>query len=424
MSWADMLINASFKGTSFECISTDDETGRDVAFYEYPYVDGTDSDDLGRRGRQFSIRAVFWNEFYALLPGFLQLLDESGPGELIHPTYGSFPSVQLLRHRVRQDAERPDFAIVQMEFVEHLDSKPPFSRSIPILQTLQVYAAMVSAWIGAAEDFVGRIDMLRTSLLGGAVGLFSRLSALGDMTAGVIMGFRNTFSGTTITTTSSDYSDDPDAFCADVSAGLEAGLTANRDFSGDRAMSDWSAVMIDANAITALPTQLSLGTAPSMSATGHLAAIPVDPADLGAVDALVTAAVASAVAQTASDLLNEQATTPTLTPAQVEQIADDARDLINQAIAKYRALEGSVAARPVTEPLKTAAGELLDLALAVLNARPPLISRQIPAPCNLHLAAFRWYGDYTRATELLRLNPTVRNPNDILRGDVLNGYAD
>ncbi|MGV4146288.1 DNA circularization protein, partial [Citrobacter freundii] len=42
---------------------------------------------------------------------------------------------------------------------------------------------------------------------------------------------------------------------------------------------------------------------------------------------------------------------------------------------------------------------------------------------NLHLLAHLWYEDYTRATELLRLNPTLRNPNNIKAGDVLNAYS-
>ena len=64
--------------------------------------------------------------------------------------------------------------------------------------------------------------------------------------------------------------------------------------------------MLDASAIVALPAQLALGTAPAMTGeAGHMAAIPIDSADLGAVDALVTAAVASQVAQAAADLLTK-----------------------------------------------------------------------------------------------------------------------
>lgn len=55
--------------------------------------------------------------------------------------------------------------------------------------------------------------------------------------------------------------------------------------------------------------------------------------------------------------------------------------------------------------------------------RPPLTTRVVNAETNLHLLAHQWYGDYTRATELLRLNPSLRNPNAIKTGDILNAYS-
>ncbi|EBC7006980.1 multidrug DMT transporter permease, partial [Salmonella enterica] len=41
----------------------------------------------------------------------------------------------------------------------------------------------------------------------------------------------------------------------------------------------------------------------------------------------------------------------------------------------------------------------------------------------LHLLAHQWYGDHTRAGELLRLNPGLRNPNVIRKGDRLHAYS-
>ena len=53
------------------------------------------------------------------------------------------------------------------------------------------------------------------------------------------------------------------------------------------------------------------------------------------------------------------------------------------------------------------------LAEAALNARPPLAIRTAGMACNFHLLAHRLYGDSTRADELRRINPQVRNPNFI-----------
>ncbi|HGD9019465.1 TPA: multidrug DMT transporter permease, partial [Escherichia coli] len=41
----------------------------------------------------------------------------------------------------------------------------------------------------------------------------------------------------------------------------------------------------------------------------------------------------------------------------------------------------------------------------------------------LLLLAWQWYGDYSRAAELQRLNPQLRDPNNITAGVVINAYA-
>ncbi len=47
MSWNDSMLDASFRGIKFDVINTRDTFSRDVAQYEYPFVDGGDVDDEG-----------------------------------------------------------------------------------------------------------------------------------------------------------------------------------------------------------------------------------------------------------------------------------------------------------------------------------------------------------------------------------------
>ena len=49
--------------------------------------------------------------------------------------------------------------------------------------------------------------------------------------------------------------------------------------------------------------------------------------------------------------------------------------------------------------------------------------RDVGRDTSLHLLAFEWYGDYSRFGELLRLNPQIRHPNFLSKGEVLNAYA-
>ncbi len=80
--------------------------------------------------------------------------------------------------------------------------------------------------------------------------------------------------------------------------------------------------------------------------------------------------------------------------------------------------------QPVIDGLRDTALSLQSMAVALINARPPMIQRTVVSATNLHLLAHLWYGDYTRASELKLLNPSLRDPNHIIPGDVLNGYAE
>ncbi|EOV9277082.1 multidrug DMT transporter permease, partial [Salmonella enterica] len=78
---------------------------------------------------------------------------------------------------------------------------------------------------------------------------------------------------------------------------------------------------------------------------------------------------------------------------------------------------------PVVEQLRNIALGVQVLAEQVIARRPPLTTRTAEQDTCLHLLAHQWYGDHTRAGELLRLNPGLRNPNVIRKGDRLHAYS-
>jgi len=65
MAWRDDLLDATFRGVYFAVISTRDGAERALVQHEYPYRDGTEMEDMGRRPRKFTIRAVLWGDGYA-----------------------------------------------------------------------------------------------------------------------------------------------------------------------------------------------------------------------------------------------------------------------------------------------------------------------------------------------------------------------
>lgn len=128
MGWAENLQNASFRGVQFDVLNTDEQISRDHAVYEYPFVDGADLHDLGRKARPFRMTAFLWGEYYEYkLEKLIAALDEGGDGELIHPVYGSVPSVIVTGYSIRHDAESPDSCTIDMSFLENRTGSALFS---------------------------------------------------------------------------------------------------------------------------------------------------------------------------------------------------------------------------------------------------------------------------------------------------------
>jgi len=75
------------------------------------------------------------------------------------------------------------------------------------------------------------------------------------------------------------------------------------------------------------------------------------------------------------------------------------------------------------ERLRKSAHQINQLALATINRKPPLMLRVAEFNGTIQQHAHAIYGDYTRADEILRLNPHIREPNFIARGTSLNSYA-
>ncbi|KDC65722.1 DNA circularization protein [Bordetella bronchiseptica] len=418
MSWKDNLLDASFKGVKFDCVRTREVDERDVAEYLYPYLDGGDTDDLGRGIRRFDITAVFWGDDYETrLQAFLAKLEEPGPGELIHPIYGSIKYAQLKGKAVDHDADDPDYATLRMTFLEHKPGNPFFVRELPAQKAdaASQYADLATE-LGTSQ-FASYLSTLKAK-----PGILSRLNAMRDVMAGTLSSIRGVVDSWV--SAGMDLVEFPRAFVADLSSGV-SGLLDLRALDGDGLMPNWRGLAADAGSVIRLPKGVSSGNVPDrfVATKGSAGAVPMEPADLVAIEAVTQVAVAASVAEKAADVLAGQAENPTLAPAEVEQIANDVRELIQDAVDTYRDNFPPDVALPICDSLRDAAKSIQDAAIEVINLRPPLQRRVVETPANLRLLAFQWYGDHNRATELARLNPTLRNPNDIRAGDTLNGFA-
>ncbi|KAK64343.1 DNA circularization protein N-terminal domain protein [Bordetella bronchiseptica 980-2] len=216
MSWKDNLLDASFKGVKFDCVRTREVDERDVGEYLYPYLDGGDTDDLGRGIRRFDITAVFWGDDYETrLQALLAKLEEPGPGELIHPIYGSIEYAQLKGKAVDHDADDPDYATLRMTFLETKPGNPFFVRELPAQKAdaASQYADLATE-LGTSQ-FASYLSTLKAK-----PGILSRLNAMRDVMAGTLSSIRGVVDSWV--SASMDLVEFPRAFVADLSSGFLA----------------------------------------------------------------------------------------------------------------------------------------------------------------------------------------------------------
>lgn len=426
MAWTDNLLDASFRGTVFDVRKIDDNADRSTSEHAYPYVDGSDIEDLGRNARRTTVEAIFYGgDYEQRLQAFLKVLDEDGAGELVHPVFGSIKNAQVMRYGVHHEADQVDAAVVSIDFAESTPANPFFDRSLASQKAdaIGTGGGVARSLLGGKlADIVGALraasplaalDTLRTSMLGPLLALKSEV--------------------TSVITSGLDVLSYPRAWATDIAA-LADGILDLRDFvsgSGGSLKADWN-MIVNAFSVLAPYSAPAAGVAPLAApampivSQADAATAPIVPTEAQAAAATASyVAVASATGQAdaAALVLIAEAKTPTLSPPEIEDIAATVRASIEAAIVAVRAVLSLSDSRPIVEALKDEALAVQTAALAIIEARPPLIRRTAAAPGNLRLLAHRWYGDHKRAPELARLNPDLRLPNFIQRGDTLNAFA-
>ncbi|TKI08667.1 DNA circularization protein [Martelella alba] len=437
MAWADSLLDASFRGVQFDIINTRDSVQRDIAQHEYPYKNGANIEDLGAKPRSLQVQAVFWGDDYeSRLQSFLAALDTQGAGELIHPVFGSMPSMQCFLYQVNHEAESPDYCTIDIQFLQSgLDIKF-FTRDWPLSQADAIFNQVQSLLDSTSTLLENAMQPLRTVRQ-----QLARAKALGVAGLNMMSILRSDVVGFVNSTT--DFVNFPSAFMTDLQSSLSLrSNAAMSSISGDSTvyasapavvMADWAAVKTQTDEVAAMPSGLVTGdtTAP----VAMPANVTTD--DIKELIVTVHISVAIELAQQASDLLSDETLTAVLTPNDIELIAGNTRQAIQDAIDLLRdtwteemetvsSASTSIALeyQPVIDELKDMALSVQTMALALINAKPPLIQRTVTSAGNLHLVAHLWYGDYTRASELQLLNPSLRDPNNVLPGNVLYGYAE
>lgn len=143
---------ATFRGAPFFVESVEFVGGRRKVDNSYPFRDLPWSKDLGRKQRGFPIEGFVIGEDYEAARNKLKdALEGYGPGELVHPHYGTH-QVAVGTFRIRESTGEGGVARFSIEFAE-TQSKP--SQPTAVIAAKQLLAAsVVSSTLAMGGEFL------------------------------------------------------------------------------------------------------------------------------------------------------------------------------------------------------------------------------------------------------------------------------
>jgi prophage DNA circulation protein len=416
MSW-DNLLAASFRGVPFEVESVGRAGQRAIAEHEYPYAAGADLEDMNLRARRVRVRAFFWGDDYAeRLQDFMDALEAPGVGELTHPVHGGM-KVMAEAWEDEHEADRIDSAIVSVSFVEDGQRNPVFTASSSAAKTDAIAAQAAASRQSADEALVRYVVRIP------ATGLL-RITALKDafsQAQNTLRGLMNVTSGVKLLLSDLDPLLYPRSYVADLLAIVDRGLQGlpfggrNLLFSGSSSSAGSGASDFSTARKLLDPAQVRI--APTVNAP---TATMVADAAIAQAHAQVYAA--AGIADAAAIVLAGELEAALLERADVEAIANQARDAVQVAIASARASLDAEGRGDTGTTLRALAYAVAQAARAVINQRPPLVRKAAPLAGPVRLVAHALYGDASRAPEIVRLNRLGRQVL-VDAGEVLYVYS-
>ena len=209
MSWRDRIQPASFKGVPFAVSGDDKEAGRRTVVHEFPQREDVYVEDLGAATNRFTVQAfVLGSDYMDKRDALERVLNEPGPGTLVHPWYGEITVSQTAPYKVRHSAEDGGMAVFTLSFARDGAPASPAaavnaqSRALDkadaaedsacgafatAFSTLQGYAKEAAQIYQAVAAVYSRVQGILGGDIGALAGFLSDLTGL-DLTSVALLG--------------------------------------------------------------------------------------------------------------------------------------------------------------------------------------------------------------------------------------------
>lgn len=131
MGWRDDYRPGAFRGVPFHLKNSTRTGGRRTVLNEYPLRDKPDTQDMGRKARQFNLAmTVIGQDYMAKRDLLIEALETFGPGTLMHPFYGEMQVATLGDYSIEESTEQGGMARISQNFVESGEKPRPDSHPL------------------------------------------------------------------------------------------------------------------------------------------------------------------------------------------------------------------------------------------------------------------------------------------------------
>jgi len=125
MPWKRNLFTPSFRGIPFRWTSIENSGGRKTVVHEFPLREEVQSEDLGRRPRQFTVACyVQGPDYMDQRDSLLDALEQGESGILVHPYRGNL-NVNVMEFTQSESTDRGNIADFNITFVETGEAEFP-----------------------------------------------------------------------------------------------------------------------------------------------------------------------------------------------------------------------------------------------------------------------------------------------------------
>lgn len=432
--WIVPMQTASYKGVVFDVVTISDTADRAIVEHAYPYINGADIEDMGLNAKQVQVQAIFNGDgYYTDLKKLLSALQKRGAGVLVHPILGRMPNMLCVSHSITHDAENVNYCSLDLTFKEASEAEPIFvfdSSALAMIDRLigqiealfnqgaEFWAAVMSG-VSAGANWKARL----LGIWGGLYATFETVRSLFDLD-------KKKYSISSYAS-GQRYQSQATQAMLQLKEMVDLGVGA----ASSRAALTFSARL--RNVTEAVGNVKKIPQAVSEDETlNRSKTVKLKSSDVAELAMMLDVITLSKVMEFAVKLIEDEQ--DTLISYELEELNHLVRKetlaLINNIRKAQQADQMTTedakttaiyeASEALIEALRQLAHDFTALVISVINKKPPLIVKACPLNGTVHMVAHAFYGDYTRADELLLLNPHIRLPNFMREGDLINAYAE